>query len=594
MKIKFYILYLVWFLIYSGTIFSETKLKSLHIQGNHHFSKREILKWSGLKKGEPLIKEQLITGLKLILDGFAQKGYYFSTIDSLKFNYFPDSSRTTLTIFLTEGPRLRLTSVTVMDSNSVIQPELTNVFPHQKVFTIQQLEAGIEDIIGDFEEAGFPFAMVELKKIDSDNSTNIINLQAVLSVRPGFQVTLAGIEVRGNIRTRSKFILRESRLKSGTLFSPQSFELAQRRLERTGLFDEVKPFELLRRNDHFFALIKVKEAKNNSLSGAMGYVPGEDNKKGYWSGQVDFAFNNLLGMGRKFQLHWYQPNKSSQDISFSYTEPWVAGMPFAVKFSLWQSMRSVSGFTLLGGDNRFITRNANIDATSSISETINLNGGITYDEVLPDSTSRYVLGIPHTLAWGLQGGIILDSRDNAVNPKEGFLYCNTIKVVIKKNYVASNSILPQKVEEKRLELEFESAFSLNRWSVIDFRLSGRRLQSPQILIPISEMYFLGGTNSLRGYREQQFPGTSIAWSNLEYRWLVGKYSRLFLFSDWGYYYRQENESNSDFIEIDEFKIGYGAGIMLETEVGSINITFGLGKGESFLQGKLHIKLETQF
>ena len=36
----------------------------------------------------------------------------------------------------------------------------------------------------------------------------------------------------------------------------------------------------------------------------------------------------------------------------------------------------------------------------------------------------------------------------------------------------------------------------------------------------SDLYRLGGTNTLRGYRENQFLGSRIFWSNLEYRFLL--------------------------------------------------------------------------
>ncbi len=103
------------------------------------------------------------------------------------------------------------------------------------------------------------------------------------------------------------------------------------------------------------------------------------------------------------------------------------------------------------------------------------------------------------------------------------------------------------------------------------------------------MYFLGGANSLRGSRENQFAGNFIAWMNLEYRYIIGKLSRIYVFNDWGYYRRE-----TAFDETGNWNYGYGAGVRLETRAGIIGIDYGLGKGDAPVEGKIHFRLRTEF
>jgi outer membrane protein insertion porin family len=160
--------------------------------------------------------------------------------------------------------------------------------------------------------------------------------------------------------------------------------------------------------------------------------------------------------------------------------------------------------------------------------------------------------------------------------------------------VTANSPIPTEVQQNRFLLEFEIAKDINRWNVIDLHLTAKHLESEQIDIPISEMFFLGGASSLRGYREEQFWGTTVAWTNIEYRYLTGRRSRIFLFNDWGCYYRQEeNIDNRNSQNWSDLKSGYGAGIMLETGVGVIGLEFGWETGSQMMEGKVHLRLRTE-
>jgi len=104
---------------------------------------------------------------------------------------------------------------------------------------------------------------------------------------------------------------------------------------------------------------------------------------------------------------------------------------------------------------------------------------------------------------------------------------------------------------------------------------------------------MGGTNSLRGYRENQFADNRILWENLEYRLLLGGRSFAFLFADAGYYLRKEDPEYL-IPETESFKTGFGAGINIETGIGVISISYALGEGDSFSNGKIHFGLVNEF
>ena len=590
MRSRFYIILIIFIAAVSLAAELQPLLNSIRIQGNERFSQREIISWTELEIGAPLNENALKQAMDNILSHLEFEGHYFASIDSMGEEYSDDSSRIDLTIYITENPRIQLKTVIVSDSSQDNLPLLESYFKQNVKFTLFRLEEGIEDVLNAMDESGHPFAQLRLNELQLIRLPDAAEINASFFIEPGPEVILSGVEISGNKNTRNSFIIRETRIKPNSLFSAQAFERAQRYLERTMLFETVEPLQIIRRQDDYYALVKVKEGKHNSIDGALGYMPRTETQDGYWTGLLDFAFNNLFGTARKFHIHWEQPDRYSQDIALYYREPWIGGIPLDVSVSLDQSVRATSGFLSLGGEDKFLNRNMELTGYYLLNENIEIEGGITNNEVIPDSAARYILGMPHSLAWGLKAGFTIDNRDNHLNPRKGIRYRNLVTAVDKKNYVAANYSIPPNVKEKRIELDFEAVFQLSQWSVFDLRMSARHLESPQQDIPISEMYFLGGSRSLRGYREEQFAGTSIAWANIEYRWLLSKYSRIFVFNDWGYYYRTAQS-----IPVNEaWHYGYGCGIRLETALGIIGIDYGLGESDAILNGKLHFRLRNDF
>ena len=107
------------------------------------------------------------------------------------------------------------------------------------------------------------------------------------------------------------------------------------------------------------------------------------------------------------------------------------------------------------------------------------------------------------------------------------------------------------------------------------------------------MFRFGGTNSLRGYRENQFLGTLVGWTNAEYRLLLARRSYAFTFFDTGYYRRPADARyGTDVTE--SFTFGYGLGIRLDTPVGNIGVSFALGRGDAVSDTKVHVGLVNEF
>ena len=103
----------------------------------------------------------------------------------------------------------------------------------------------------------------------------------------------------------------------------------------------------------------------------------------------------------------------------------------------------------------------------------------------------------------------------------------------------------------------------------------------------SDLFRLGGAQSLRGYDEDRFRGRLVSRSLVEYRYLFERQSYGYLFFDLGYVDRPETP---ELAAMREFYPGYGLGMQFETGIGLINTSLALSTQDNPSQAKVHVGL----
>jgi outer membrane protein insertion porin family len=74
---------------------------------------------------------------------------------------------------------------------------------------------------------------------------------------------------------------------------------------------------------------------------------------------------------------------------------------------------------------------------------------------------------------------------------------------------------------------------------------------------------------------------------------LARRSYTFVFFDTGYYLRNADPLKN-IQEVSSFKTGYGFGLNIETGLGVLSVSFALGQGDSFSQGKIHFGIVNEF
>ena len=539
-----------------------------------------VREWLELK-GRPFSDDLLAQNATRALERLLNEGFYFARFDSLRLDYRADSTTVRVTLHLNPGerPEVRRFRVLGLDSPPALQFQ-TRV---GRRFDRDELQSDIELLLDHFLRSGYPYCAVEVESLELAGGEEP-GLQVALRVETGPRVSIGEIAVRGNERTRPEVVVRELPLRIGQVYDERRVEKTAPALMRLGYFKWVNPPRIELLPDGLGRLVvEVAEGNHNRFDGVLGYNPATADADAFVTGLIDVRLGNLFGTGRQIDTHWQRRTSETQDFRFRYTEPWIAGLPIRGSFGLSQLIQDTS----------YVEREINLDSDFRVNERLSLSAGVGTRRVSPDSLASARLGIAASNSLDLRAGFTYDTVDDPFNARSGVRYQTSFRWS-RKQVLDASAPRDAVFNQKRLSGDFEHYFPVFPWQVAAIALHGREVTSGEDFIAFADQYRLGGANTVRGYREEQFRGSRVAWSNVEYRFLLGGRSRFFVFFDLGYFFREELLPDLTRQTIERTKIGYGLGVRLETTLGVIGIDYGLGDDGSFSNGKIHLGLTNEF
>ncbi|MBN1352289.1 BamA/TamA family outer membrane protein [candidate division KSB1 bacterium] len=562
----------------------KTRLARIDITGNRYFTEDEIQLIMGIQSGAVVSEEKLEQALTDLMNTYQAHGFFFAESNVIAFEIDTTRDEANLKLEIDEGAaaRIGILQLTGIDSSKTEQwRERFETRPGRQ-FNAQLLQDDIEQALIFAENSGYPFCQIKIQKIDISNRTDEnTEIDIILHISPGPRVELDEFLIVGNSITRKQVILRELRLKQGQIYQQRKISAIPRQLMRLGYFKSADMPDLFRTDSGGFGLkIKVEEGNPNKFDGVIGYTPGTERQKGYFTGLLNLTLGNLLGTGRKVDARWQKKDRDSQELGFYYLEPWTLGLPIHCGVDFRQKIQ----------DTTYIQRDWALEIQLPLTENFTAFSKIGLRQVRPDSLGSALFSIPRSDMQNITLGLVYDATDDPVNPRHGVCYQTALEYGRKKLELLSTIDQQGSFEQKKVSVDFDWFLPVFRSQVLSISLHGRQVTSEEAIIPIPEHFRLGGARTLRGYREEQFRGTRVAWINLEYRYILARRSRVFLFVDSGYFSRKEKTGK----QVDGIKSGYGFGIRLQTTLGILGVDYGLGEGSGLLGGLVHVGLVNEF
>lgn len=530
--------------------------------GNKLLDKKSLLKISNIQPKQIFDPATIENGIYNILNEYKRQGYLFAKSE---WSYEGDT-KIIVKIRIDEGERIKMGNINLTGDIVFPKEQILSMFMVLKsdFFNETMFENDIDRVLKFYSNNGYPKVTISPDVFDiNDDKLNI-----TVKINAGSIVKIKNITINGLKKTKEKVVRREIPIHSGDIFDQRRVDDTERILNNMGYFRLSSPITFIQTGDNDVDIdLSLAESPSGMFNGIIGYNPS-DNESGKLIGTISAEESNLFGTGRQIII---RGKFGIADIyELSYKEPWMLGKPIDLGFMAQSTNRSDSLM-----DQEFREKGIRLDVTGKIIGLIKGSVGLAYKQIKSFPVNKdsgnidYINKHKYSVIFELQR----DSRDFFVNSTNGRF-----------DKIGSEFSLGD-VKIIKSWIDLNQYFKIYRQQVLVIGIHAGRMWGDDI--PITELFFLGGANTLRGYAEDMFRGEGRAYSNIEYRFLTGNNSQFFLFLDNGTVFSEIGGFNP-------LKVGYGLGMRIESMNGVISMDYGLAKGESILKGKIHVSLGTVF
>jgi outer membrane protein insertion porin family len=328
--------------------------------------------------------------------------------------------------------------------------------------------------------------------------------------------------------------------------------------------------------------------KVNRLQVVLGLSRNPADGASRLSGEVDLDLPDMGGSGRALRVGWRDDGLNRSRFGFSYLEPLIFATPLDM------------GLALDNEVDRDVYTRFRIDNVWRL-PVVALWGielGVGWDR------ATYPSGLLERTARTRARGAVSHRRgDRSRSGWEGLFAIETAWRSASLRPEGSDAIAPasqlaEAATQRIFEVDASGEWMVGRTVSLFARASFRQLTGRDELVPLSEQFRFGGAASLRGYREQEFRGTTTAWGAIELRLGRPLGSRLYTFYDLGYFEFKSPDptdaTGQNLLLNRDWPRGYGLGLLARTRAGDISLAVGFPGTVDFDQAKLHVTLLENF
>jgi outer membrane protein insertion porin family len=380
---------------------------------------------------------------------------------------------------------VRLAGNTVFTTDEILRPLQ---IAKRGIFSREVFQRDILTLTDRYSERGYLFADVA-PIINTDRVNHIVDLG--LEISEGKQVFVERIDISGNTKTRDKVIRREIALIEGDLYNSRLLARSRQNLGNLGYFEDVK-IDTRRgtAEDRVDIEVTVKEKPTGSFSIGAGFssIDGV-------LGAGSISQNNFLGLGTRVSFSG-QLGSSANRFVLRYQDPHVLDSETSLDLSLYNQtllFQSLTGFDQdAKGGSLTLGRRLYKELFGSVSYKYEQVRIFNLVPNLIDPTGLIKEGTNTTASVGV--GLAMDLRDNRRDPTRGFSGTAS--------YQLAASFLGGENEFNRFNLELGYYHPLF-WKFVGHIRGNLIVVEPfgnSQKIPTQERVFLGGTNTVRGFK----------------------------------------------------------------------------------------------
>lgn len=503
-----------------------------------------------------------------------------------------------------ENPVYQKTDV---EGNTVLNKQRVASFfdlEQGKIANLKNINKCVQKLEEEYRSNGYILARVTDVHMEKDGTLKVAVNEGIVE----------GFKVKGNVKTKDYVVTREMKLKKGEPFNAKAARRSMQRVYNLGYFEDVN-IKLNPGREPNGVEVEISVVEMNT--GTFGIGAGYSNADGF-VGMVSIGDKNFRGIGDKINLRWEFGGEDNKNYDFSYTRPWLDDKETSATINLYDITNEYADYNIDGDEiarydkkrrgqeitfsrrthNEFVSNYITIKNRDDIykgeADGYENDPNQYYEDnfykenekgEVVNKSDKYETWMPKTAAerrkenFGVTRSItfgrVYDSRDNVYDPHEG----------------------------KRIGYSVEWAggmggdFDFTKWTAdwrYYFRAGGESVWALNLGagyasgdMPLSQRFTMGGSDTLRGYEDDQFRGNSMLKATLEYRFPIVKKVQGVLFTDNGYAWDKRHEDEFD---MGLLKNSYGVGLRINSPLGPVKLDYGYGEDG----GKFHFSFGGQF
>lgn len=577
----------------------RVKITRVDFVGNKAFEAKVLRKkietqkynWLSWLTKKGYLKETVVDEDRQKLVAFYRsEGYIDADIKDVKYDY-PSPDRMIVTFYLFEGNQYKVGKLTI-DGNQL--------FTTSEIMKKLGMKAGDLFRPNNFDEKDVrPSLSGNLKAIRdmygargyidvNIKSTKIPNVKTgtmdlALDIREGDMAYIDLIEVKGNIKTKDKVIRRELAVAPGEVYNSVKVDASKRRLENIGYFSHVSAVpentDVPNRKN---LVVSVEEQRTGSISFGAGFS-SVDSILGFvevTQGNFDIANPPYFtGAGQKARVR-AQFGARRQDYIVSFTEPWFMNQRLAVGGDLFYN--EASYLSAIYNERRY---GFDVRAGKALGEFNKVEAmykleNIELFDMSPGASPQLQLEKGSRIKSAINLTLTRDTRDNLMLPGKGY------KAEIFTE-LAGGPALGGDTDIYKFGFNGQLYFTMPWWekNILSFNGSTAVVEewADGTRVPIFDRFFLGGPNSVRGFRfrdvgpkdgpgGEPLGGKTMAFIQSEYSIPVIERVRFATFIDAGQVWSESYDWTTS-----TPNVGAGIGIRLNLPMGGgmpINLDYG--------------------
>ncbi|MDP3234647.1 MAG: outer membrane protein assembly factor BamA [Myxococcales bacterium] len=483
---------------------AKVQVKELNFLGVEKVPVAELKAVMATKEGgylsfltsEGTYREELFQrDLQVIQAAYYDRGFINVRVDKPVVSLSPDKRNISITLRVEEGEPYTIGKLDFSGDLIISKDEFKSRMTSKEgeIFNRSLLARDIQAITDVYYDSGFAYANpVPVTAVNADSKT----IDLTFDVNKGKQVTIERIDIVGNTKTRDKVIRRQLRVYEGDLFSGTGMRRSKEKVTALGFFETVEVTHKPGRDDeHVLVVVEVKEKSTGTFQVGLGFSNIESF---IFTAQV--AQQNFVGWGQAVSFS-AQLSGLRQFFQASYFDPYFLDTNFIFSLDAYRTQLDFFGFV----------RDA-YGGTASlgyyvIADEMSFNLGYTREFVRVEPSRSSLLLADQFRSGNTSAarlGWLWDKRNNRLFPSQGWFMNVTAEFAPRAlggSYIFN-----------RYTGNFRGYVPLPLGIVFKAQLQLGIIQQlePANGLPASELYYLGGIFTVRGYPIRTISPTELA------------------------------------------------------------------------------------